>query len=208
MINAVGSDITGIDEGVLDAFADDGTPGNGHFPLVSDSPAIDAGNPADPGSGGDACEATDQLGSPRPADGNCDGTALCDIGAIEFTPEVGDVDAELSGTPDPTTFVFDPTPVPEGPAGTFSFIASFCNVGAQELSCLRSVTNTLTGGNSLANRNPSTPAGVGSELSFSLIQGYADGVLSPGECVDVFYQIGLAAKTSFQFFVGVVGAAE
>ncbi len=180
MINFVASDIRDIDVGILAAFADNGEPGNGHFPLVPDSPAIDAGNPADPGSGGDACEATDQLGTPRPADGDCDGTAVCDIGAIEFVPEVGDVNAEMSGIPDRSTYAFDPTPVPGGPAGTFSFTAEFCNTGLSNLTCLRSVTTTLSGGNTLVNRNPSTPAGVGSELSFSLIQGYADGVLSPG----------------------------
>jgi hypothetical protein len=207
-INAVGSDITGIDEGVLDAFADDGTPGNGHFPLVADSPAIDAGNAANPGSGGDACEATDQLGTPRPIDGNCDGIAVCDIGAIEFVPAVDNVDAKLTGVPDPSSFAFDPTPVPEGPAGTFSFTAEFCNAGIQNLTCLRSVTTTLTGGNALINRNGATPPGVGSELSFQLTQGFADGILAPGECVDVFYQIGLAAKASFQFVVSVVGATN
>jgi hypothetical protein len=64
-----GSDLTG-DPG-LDAFTDDGTPGNGHFPLLQTSRAIDAGNDA-------ACPLTDQLGQPR--------VGQCDIGAIEFQP--------------------------------------------------------------------------------------------------------------------------
>jgi Carboxypeptidase regulatory-like domain len=63
------SDLTG-DPG-LDAFADDGTPGNGHFPLLFTSQAINAGNDA-------ACPPTDQLGQPR--------VGRCDIGAIEFQP--------------------------------------------------------------------------------------------------------------------------
>jgi hypothetical protein len=42
--------------------------------LQPESPAIDAGNPASPGSGGQACELTDQRGSPR----------NCDIGAYEY----------------------------------------------------------------------------------------------------------------------------
>jgi CSLREA domain-containing protein len=41
------------------------------------SPAIDAGSPAAPGSGGSACEATDQRGVPRPQG------PRCDIGAFE-----------------------------------------------------------------------------------------------------------------------------
>ena len=52
------------------------------LPVVS--PAVDAGNPAPPGSGGDACEATDQRGEGRPTDGDSDFTAICDIGAFEF----------------------------------------------------------------------------------------------------------------------------
>ena len=63
------SDLTG-DPG-FDAFTDDGTPGNGHFPLLPTSPAIGAGNAA-------ACPPTDQLGQPR--------GGRCDIGAIEFQP--------------------------------------------------------------------------------------------------------------------------
>jgi hypothetical protein len=45
--------------------------------LMTSSPAIDAGNPAVPGSGGAACLATDQRGVSRPVAGRCD------IGAYE-----------------------------------------------------------------------------------------------------------------------------
>jgi len=68
------SDLTG-DPG-LDEFTDDGTPGNGHFPLLSTSRAIDAGNDA-------GCPRQDQLGQPRVNVPGI-GTSLCDIGAIEF----------------------------------------------------------------------------------------------------------------------------
>jgi hypothetical protein len=61
------SDLTG-DPGLGD-FTDDGTPGNGHFPLVKGSQAIEAGNDA-------VCPRFDQLGHPR--------VGPCDIGAIEF----------------------------------------------------------------------------------------------------------------------------
>ena len=63
-------DLTG-DAG-LDAFTDDGTPGNGHFPLLKDSQAVDAGNDA-------FCPLRDQIGQLR--------TGQCDIGAIEFHPK-------------------------------------------------------------------------------------------------------------------------
>jgi hypothetical protein len=70
----LGSDDRTGDPG-LGEFTDDGTPGNGHFPLLDTSPAIDAGN-------NDICLsnpllATDQIGHPR--------VGVCDIGAIEFS---------------------------------------------------------------------------------------------------------------------------
>jgi hypothetical protein len=73
-ITLQGSDLTG-DPGFSD-FTDNGTPGNGHFPLLPTSQAIDAGNDA-------ACPRRDQLGQrrrPIPRGG----MSRCDIGAIEF----------------------------------------------------------------------------------------------------------------------------
>jgi hypothetical protein len=52
-------------------FTSDGAAGRGHVPLLQDSPAIDAGNPA-------FCLPTDQLGQVR--------VGVCDIGAVEFQP--------------------------------------------------------------------------------------------------------------------------
>jgi parallel beta-helix repeat protein len=64
-------DITGQDP-KLGPLADNGGPTQTHA-LLASSPAIDAGNPAAPGSGGEACAATDQRGVPR----------NCDMGAYE-----------------------------------------------------------------------------------------------------------------------------
>jgi hypothetical protein len=53
----------------LGAYTDDGTPGTGHFPLLSTSQAINAGNDT-------ACPRRDQLGARR--------GHPCDLGAVEF----------------------------------------------------------------------------------------------------------------------------
>jgi hypothetical protein len=63
----------------LGPLASNGGPTQTHA-LLPGSPAIDAGNPAPPGSGDDACAATDQRGiaRPQPLGGRCD------IGAYEL----------------------------------------------------------------------------------------------------------------------------
>lgn len=65
----------------LAALADNGGPTMTHA-LQLNSTARDAGNPATPGSGGNACAAIDQRGYPRPAGGS---GGRCDIGAFEYT---------------------------------------------------------------------------------------------------------------------------
>jgi hypothetical protein len=52
--------------------------------LVAGSPAIDAGDPGGCRNSQGALLATDQRGFARHVDGNNDGTARCDIGAVEF----------------------------------------------------------------------------------------------------------------------------
>ncbi len=63
----------------LGPLADNGGLTLTHEPLPG-SPVIDAGVDAD-------CPATDQRGEARPFDGDGDGEAHCDIGAVEFVPE-------------------------------------------------------------------------------------------------------------------------
>jgi hypothetical protein len=99
----------------------------------------------------------------------------------------------------------DTTPVMGGPAGTFTLVEQFCNTGPNTLTLLQSLTTTLTGGNILLNRDAGTPMGVGSVLTFPAIEGFADRLLGPNECVTVTYRIGLATPASFDFFVDVLG---
>ena len=66
----------------LGPLQDNGGPTKTHA-LQDGSPAIDAANPAVPGSGSGACELKDQRGVPRLQDGDGDGTPRCDMGAYE-----------------------------------------------------------------------------------------------------------------------------
>jgi len=75
---------------------DNGGPTETHA-LLPGSPAIDAGDNT-------ACPATDQRGWARPADGDGDGTAVCDIGAVEtqeleLSNKAVNASAVLPGTP-------------------------------------------------------------------------------------------------------------
>lgn len=65
--------------------------------LLPGSPAIDTGDPNIPGSGG-TCETTDQRGEPRPADGNDNGSEVCDIGAVERGAETDTTPPEDDGS--------------------------------------------------------------------------------------------------------------
>jgi CSLREA domain-containing protein len=67
--------LTGLNP-LLGPLANNGGPTFTHA-LLTGSPAIEAGNPAQPGSGGNACAAKDQRGINRP------GGLVCDIGAFE-----------------------------------------------------------------------------------------------------------------------------
>jgi hypothetical protein len=76
----LGSDVAPINA-KLGPLTNNGGPTSTHT-LLAGSPAIDAGSPAAPGSGGGACEATDQRGVTRPVQGL--GSLTCDIGAVEI----------------------------------------------------------------------------------------------------------------------------
>jgi hypothetical protein len=81
-------------------------PVGGVFELLPGSEAIDAGT----GTAPPACPAIDELGGARPLDGDGDGAARCDTGAIEFDPTgIGVIHQPLdgSGGRGPATVTFD-----------------------------------------------------------------------------------------------------
>ncbi|HEX6020540.1 MAG TPA: ELWxxDGT repeat protein [Solirubrobacter sp.] len=83
----------GVDP-LLGPLADNGGPTRTHAPLPG-SPAIDAAA---------ACPALDQRGIARPLDGNGDGVARCDAGAVE-APAAAAIAAPVPGPP---TVIFEP----------------------------------------------------------------------------------------------------
>jgi hypothetical protein len=163
--------------------------------LVPGSPAVDAGGPVCLDAQGKPL-LTDQRGQPRPVDGNRDGTAACDIGAFEFFPIVN---AFVTLDPALDT-ASDPTPVPGGPAGTFTVTATFTNTSETPLRFPFFEVTALSGGNLLLNADEE-PGGVGATLTPAV----ADRVLAPDETVVVDFVIGLQARARFTFFVDLFG---
>ncbi len=78
---------------LLGPLQDNGGPTLTHA-LLAGSPAIDAGNPAGCTDPWGNSLTTDQRGEVRPADGDCDGVPICDIGAYEA------FDTDCDGIPD------------------------------------------------------------------------------------------------------------
>ena len=68
---------------ILGPLKNNGGPTQTHA-LLAGSPAIDAGDPSGCRDSQGALLATDQRGFARHVDGNNDGIARCDIGAVEF----------------------------------------------------------------------------------------------------------------------------
>jgi hypothetical protein len=163
--------------------------------LVPGSPAIDAGGPVCTDATGDPL-ATDQRGRPRVVDGNGDGTAACDIGAVEFFPIVNDLVALV----DDVDTAFDPTPVVGGPAGTFTITATFTNTSDTALRFPFFGVSQLTGENLVLNAD-GAPGGVGATVTPAV----AGDVLAPGASVTAEFVIGLQTPERFTFFVNLLG---
>lgn len=126
--------------------------------------------------------------------------ALCLLAASALTTHAAVaqnvVNGEL-GSPTLSQFIYFPTAT-IAPGGAFWFTANFCNSGSSELYDLQSMTVTLSNGNFLYGLPRNILGGVGSLVPFS------DQQLSPGECVDVPYYIGLQTPDPFAFYVDIV----
>ena len=118
----------------------------------------------------------------------------------EWVPRTVDCLNEVTWVPVAGSFVSDPTAVPFGPAGTFTFDAKMTNVGVDDLTDLAAPVVTLSPDNRILNY-PESPATVGDVLTLPLIDGYADSVLSPGEMATFTFVVGLDPKAPFSFFV-------
>jgi hypothetical protein len=187
-ITLLASDKTG-DPG-LGSFQDDGTPGNGHVPLLETSQAIDAGDPS-------SCTAADQLGHAR-ADGDGNGTVICDIGAVEFIPAkvVNQLVTLVS-----LTQTRSQAAVPGGPAGTMTIQATFRNTSSTPVDVPFFVVAELSEGNLLLNADGG-PGGVGAKLTAEV---GADKLLEPGESFTAEFLVGLQSRSRFRFFVDLWG---
>ena len=91
---------------------------------------------------------------------------------------------------------FNPTPVPNAPAGTFTIRATFTNTSGTPLRFPFFTVTELSGGNLVLNAEEGAQ-GVGATVTPNV----GDQVLSPGETVRVKFVIGLQTQAPFTFFV-------
>jgi hypothetical protein len=106
----------------------------------------------------------------------------------------------------PSTFHTSPATIGCS-GGTFSFKAKLTNTSAHSLSHLAVKVTALTNGDLLQNAD-GRPGGVGAQLTIPAAGAYADGMLAPGESVDVSFDICLQTKGAFTFLVDVLGRVE
>jgi hypothetical protein len=184
----------------LDSLADNGGPTQTHA-LQIGSPALNTGNPAVPGSGGNACEPTDQRGFLRPADGNCD------IGAFERNAVPPVINTRVTFVPDQSTIRTLPvTSCPSFAVGEFHFSATLTNISTSPVSDLLIQVAQLTNGNQiLIQPFPNGRTGVEGAILEEL---FRLSPLVPGDHYDVQFVICLANTNPFSFFVDVLGTVR
>jgi hypothetical protein len=95
---------------------------------------------------------------------------------------------------------------PRAAAGVFTVTATFTNVSSRELSALQFVVATLSEGNVVLNAD-GAPGGVGARISVPR-DALGDGALAAGESFAQAFEIGLAVRRPFSFFVNAFGIAR
>jgi hypothetical protein len=119
------------------------------------------------------------------------------------------VNSEVTFTPLPSTYTTttSTTGCPAAFSGKFTFTALLTNkTGSPAMPGLTVRVVTLTNGNLLL--DPQTNAvvgGEGAEMTVPKVEQYADGLLSPGESVNVPFSVCLKTFQPFQFFLDVFG---
>jgi len=93
---------------------------------------------------------------------------------------------------------------PRAPAGVYYISADFTNSSSNALQDIFFEVAMLTGGNQVLNADGG-PGGVGATVSVPPESLGADGILSPGEAFNVVFEIGLAERRSFDFYVDAYG---
>jgi hypothetical protein len=101
----------------------------------------------------------------------------------------------------------DTSGCPAGCVGKFSFVARLPNITTDSISKVQILVTTLSDGNFLQNADGG-PSGVGAILTVPQADDYSDGILSPGEFVDVTFVICLTQKEPFTFFVDLLGIVQ
>ena len=204
---------------MLGPLQDHGGPTQTHA-LQRGSPAIDAGNPAEVGIGENVCELRDQRGFVRPIDGDRprDGTAICDIGAFEFGPDLVNHLVAFDRLESTFQTLLDPgvcnaVAVDSTFIGRFIFFATLANDSHDALSSLQVEITELTHRNALQTPLIDAPPGrislaeVGSRVAIPIAGSFSE-ILSPGEVVNVGFSICLKVIAPFRFLVDVIGVVE
>jgi hypothetical protein len=153
----------------LGDFTDDGTPGNGHYPLLADSQAINAGNQ-------DTCLntpilATDQIGQKR--------VGVCDIGAIESTVNITNINEFVKFESLPKTIhqIKKKKKCPSTYPWRFKFRAELTNISDNILSAIAVMLK----------ENSQNDA----KITIAVLNkaGYKDALLEPGESTQVRFEV-------------------
>jgi CSLREA domain-containing protein len=172
------------------------------------SPVIDAVPLAHcTGAGGEPL-GLDQREYFRPADGDHNGTAFCDMGAFEAgSKPLQTANSLVTFTPLPATYQTsrDTTGCPAGYVGKFHFTADLTTKpGSPPLSHLVAEVASLTKGNVVLNADGGL-GGDGATVTIGSNGQYADGLLMTKEHVALPVTLCLKTFNQFTFFVDVLG---